>query len=99
MYTLDTLLLVLTSSFESYFAPALMSAASPRTDVVRFMLLIDARGGVLVARERPRILFYEMKMAKKVLQRNIFCVIMAFLKPYVHLGLCHHSFPQTLMNI
>jgi hypothetical protein len=41
MYTLDTLLLVLTSSFESYFAPALMSAASPRTDVVRFMLLIE----------------------------------------------------------
>jgi hypothetical protein len=72
MYTLDTLLLVLTSSFESYCAPALMSAASPRTDVVRFMLLIDACGGVLVARERPRILFYEIKMAKKCCNETFF---------------------------
>jgi hypothetical protein len=35
---------LLTSSFESYCGTAFMSVASARTDLVRFMLLIDARG-------------------------------------------------------
>ena len=39
MNTLDTILLSLTSSFVSYCGPSLMSVASPRTDLVRFMLL------------------------------------------------------------
>ena len=49
MNTLDTILLSLTSSFVSYCGPSLMSVASPRTDLVRFITLRETSDKKCVA--------------------------------------------------